>query len=71
MKLSPTATIDAMIRRMGKKGGKVMQAKKEDKVNVICDHLGIERPGAAAAKAAAEAEMLALAETEAAQLAAA
>jgi hypothetical protein len=76
VKLAPMATIDAMIVRMGKKGSKVKQAKKDDKVNAICDHLGIESPGAAAAKAAAqaaqnEAATLAIAELAAAQLAAA
>ena len=49
------ATIGAMIVRMGKKGSKVKQAKKDDEANAICDHLGIESPGAAAAKAAAQA----------------
>lgn len=76
VKLAPMATIDAMIVRMGKKGGHVKQAKKDDKVNAICDHLGIESPAAAAAKAAAqaaqsEATKLALAELAAAELAAA
>ena len=71
MKLAPMATIDAMIVRMGKKGSKVKQAKKDDKVNAICDHLGIESPGAAAAKAAAQAAQNEAAERAAAERAAA
>ena len=65
------ATIDAMIVRMGKKGSKVKQAKKDDKANAICDHLGIESPGAAAAKAAAQAAQNEAAERAAAERAAA
>ena len=71
VKLAPMATIDAMLVKMGKKASKVKQAKKDDKVNAICDHLGIESPGAAAAKAAAQAAQNEAAERAAAERAAA